>query len=185
MFPLFPENQKPIPKIFSVKEKKKKKSNLPDFKFYPSNLTSKNFPDMCNVKFSLLFCIVYCSVNRLKINITPYGEINKRQLSVGDIIITFEPRHEKICLRESPTRQDTNWPGQLQRPARILKFRIYKLEVSFCLGSEQQRRWSDFADAQADLCYCCSHMAYDTFSHGLAHLDWTLDVMIWSTLDLY
>ena len=25
--------------------------------------------------FSLLFCIVYCSENRLKINITPYGEI--------------------------------------------------------------------------------------------------------------
>ena len=57
------------------------------------------------------------------------------------------------------TRQDTNWPAQLQRPARILKFRIYKLEVSFCLGSEQQRRWSDCADAQADLRLCCSHMA--------------------------
>ena len=25
--------------------------------------------------FSLLVCIVYCSENRLKINITPYGEI--------------------------------------------------------------------------------------------------------------
>ena len=52
----------------------------------------------------------------------------------------IEPRHEKMCLRESPTRQDKNSPAQLQRPARILKFRIYKLEVSFCLGSEQQRR---------------------------------------------
>ena len=70
-----------------------------------------------------------------------------------------EPRHEKMCLRESPTRQDTNWPAQLQRPARILKFQIYKLHVSFCLGSEQQRRWSDCADAQADLRLCCSHMA--------------------------
>ena len=43
-----------------------------------------------------------------------------------------------MCLRESPTRQDTNWPAQLQRQARILKFRIYKLDVSFCLGSKQQ-----------------------------------------------
>ena len=43
-----------------------------------------------------------------------------------------------MCLRESPTRQDTNWLAQLQRPARILKFRIYKLEVSFCLGSEKK-----------------------------------------------
>ena len=71
----------------------------------------------------------------------------------------FEPRHEKMCLQESPTRQDTNWPAQLQRPARILKFWINKLEVSFCLGSEQQRRWSDCADVQADLRLCCSHMA--------------------------
>ena len=50
-------------------------------------------------------------------------------------------------------------PSQLQRPTRILKFRIYKLDVSFCLDSEQQRRWSDCADAQADLRLCCSHMA--------------------------
>ena len=71
----------------------------------------------------------------------------------------FELRHEKMCLRRSPTRLDTNWPAQQQRPARILKFRIYKLVVSFCLGSEQQRRWTDCADAQADLRLCCSHMA--------------------------
>ena len=30
--------------------------------------------------FSLLFCIAYCSENRLKINITPYGEIFYRDL---------------------------------------------------------------------------------------------------------
>ena len=82
----------------------------------------------------------------------------------------YEPRHEKMCLLESPTRQDTNWLAQLQRPVRILKFRIYKLEESFCLGSEQQRRWSACADAQADLRLCCSHMAKDTFSHGLAYI---------------
>ena len=65
----------------------------------------------------------------------------------------------EMCLRESPTRQATNWPAQLQRPARILKFRIYKLEVSFCLGSEQQRHWSDCADSQADLRFCYAHIA--------------------------
>ena len=57
-----------------------------------------------------------------------------------NLYILYEPRHEKMCLRESPTRQDTNCPAQLQRQARILKFRIYKLDVLFCLGSEQQRR---------------------------------------------
>ena len=65
----------------------------------------------------------------------------------------YEPRHDKMCLRESLTRQDINWSAQLQRPARILKFGIYKL------GSEQQRRWSDCADAQADLRLYCLHMA--------------------------
>ena len=39
-----------------------------------------------------------------------------------ELLIPYEPRREKMCLRESPTRQDTNWPAQLQRPARILKF---------------------------------------------------------------
>ena len=57
--------------------------------------------------------------------------------------ITTEPRHEKTCLRKSPTRQDTNWPAGLQKPARIYKFRIYKLEVSCCLdnkGADQTAR---------------------------------------------
>ena len=39
------------------------------------------------------------------------------------------------------------------------------------LSSEQQRCWSDSADAQADLRLCCSHMTYDTFSHGPAQMD--------------
>ena len=30
---------------------------------------------------------------------------------------TFEPRHEKMCLREFPTRSDSNWPAQLQKLA--------------------------------------------------------------------
>ena len=33
----------------------------------------------------------------------------------------------------------------------------------YLIGSEQQRRWSDRADVQADLRFCCSHMAYTGF----------------------
>ena len=57
-FPLFPENQKSIPK-FCIGKK-----------------LLKNVTLQCNVKFSLLFlhCYLYCSENRLKINITLYGE---------------------------------------------------------------------------------------------------------------
>ena len=33
-----------------------------------------------------------------------------------------EPRHDKICLREFPTRPDTNRHAQPQKLARVLKF---------------------------------------------------------------
>ena len=69
-----------------------------------------------------------------------------------------EPRHEKTCLREFPTRSDSNRPAQPQKLAWGLKFWIQKLETLHYLGSEQQRHWSDCADAQADLRLCCSHM---------------------------
>ena len=35
----------------------------------------KIFIYMADVKFSFLLCIVYCSENRLKINITPNGDL--------------------------------------------------------------------------------------------------------------
>ena len=65
---------------------------------------------------------------------------------------------DKMCLREFPTRPDSNWPAQLQKLAWGLKFWLQKLETLHYLGSEHQRRWSDCADAQADLRLCCSHM---------------------------
>ena len=38
--------------------------------------------------------------------------------------ILYEPRHEKMCLRESPTRLDTNRPAQPKKLARVLKFQL-------------------------------------------------------------
>ena len=35
-----------------------------------------------------------------------------------------DPRHDKTCLREFPTRPDTNRPAQPQKLARVLKFRL-------------------------------------------------------------
>ena len=90
------------------------------------------------------------------------------------------------------TRYDSNRPAQLHRLARFvlrlnvpvnnfsvisgrshrflgnrlargLQFWIQKLVVLYYLTSEQQRRWSDCADAQADLRLCCSHMAKTGF----------------------
>ena len=64
---------------------------------------------------------------------------------------------------------DSNQPAHLQKLARILKLWIYQVYIYFCLSREQQRCWSDCADAQADLHLCCSHMAH-TFPHDLAHM---------------
>ena len=38
--------------------------------------------------------------------------------------ITIEPRHDKTCLREFPTRPDANRPAQPQKLARVLKFQL-------------------------------------------------------------
>ena len=55
-----------------------KKCNSPDFIFYLSKLTTKIFPIWCNINFGHVFFallyIVYCNEERLKINITSYGE---------------------------------------------------------------------------------------------------------------
>ena len=41
------------------------------------------------------------------------------------------------------------------RLARVLKFRLKQVQVLYYPGSEQQRRWSDCADVEADLRLCC------------------------------
>ena len=69
-----------------------------------------------------------------------------------------EPRHEKTCLREFPTRSGSNWPAQLQKLARVLKFRLYNLEILYYIIREQQRRWSDCADAPLLFAYDISHI---------------------------
>ena len=45
-----------------------------------------------------------------------------RKFTVYGFDNTSEPRHEKMYLRESLTRPDTNWPAQPQKLARFLKF---------------------------------------------------------------
>ena len=75
-----------------------------------------------------------------------------------------------MCLQKFPTRLDTNEPAQPQKLFRVLKFWLQNLEILYDLSSEQQRRLSDCADAQADLHLCCSHMTKDTSSHGPAHV---------------
>ena len=55
------------------------------------------------------------------------------------------PRHEKTCLQGFPTRQDSNWPAQLQRQARVLKlgfskYRYYTIHAENNKGADQTAR---------------------------------------------
>ena len=79
-------------------------------------------------------------------------------------------RHEKTCLRGLRPGRTKNRSAQPQKLDRGLTFRIRKLKVFYYLVSEQQRCWSDCADAQADLRLCCSHMALTYFFHVVSHL---------------
>ena len=71
------------------------------------------------------------------------------------------PRHEKTCLREFPTRSDSNWPAQLQKLARVLKF----LETRGIILSRQRttRALIRLRGCQADLSLYCLHMAKTDF----------------------
>ena len=71
----------------------------------------------------------------------------------------YEPRHDKTCLREFPTRPDTNRPAQPQ------KFEISVIESTDIILSKQRT-----TKALIRLRGCCSHMTLDTFSHGPAHM---------------
>ena len=48
----------------------------------------------------------------------------------------IEPRRDKTCLREFPTRSDTNRPAQLQKLARVLK--ILAIESRDIILSKQR-----------------------------------------------
>ena len=72
-------------------------------------------------------------------------------------------RHEKMCLRESSTMQDANWPAQLQRPARFLKFPIYKTRGIIL-------SWQRTTKALIRLRGCAGWSAPLLFAYGIRHI---------------
>ena len=97
----------------------------------------------------------------LILSFLPISAPAKKRIKI--LAILSEPCHEKICLRESPTRQDTNWPAQLQRQARILKFQIYKLEVIIL-------SWQWTTKVLFRLRGCAGWSAPLLFTYGISHI---------------
>ena len=75
--------------------------------------------------------------------------------TAGNVYIWATTRENVSSGVSNQARHKRNWSAQPQKLARFLKFRLKNLEISYYLSSEQQRRWSDCADAQADLRLCC------------------------------
>ena len=70
------------------------------------------------------------------------------------------------------TRYDSNRPAQPHRLATVLRFWIQQVDLLYYLCSEQQRCWSDCADAQADMRLCCSHWHKQVFSWCGSFIPW-------------
>ena len=110
--------------------------------------------------------------------------------------ILYEPRHEKTCLREFPTRSDSNWPAQLQKLAWVLKFRLYNLEILYYLSSENKgadqtarmrrlicafvvRTWHKIHFLMARLIYFWTNKFKMRTIHNFHTLDSSDDVIFW------
>ena len=131
------EKKKKKKKLLFCKKKKKKKieknrslHKITDFFFFffffctkikisRSLLIFKNKIRKPRYQFGVdLHCFII-------INIVNFRMLQKLGvITIISLILLFEPRHDKTCLREFPTRPDTQRPAQPQPLARVLKFRL-------------------------------------------------------------
>ena len=84
--------------------------------------------------------------------------------------IIFEPLHDKTNKMTCMPSEDTEQPGHPPSLIRAFAVRMEKPWVLGCPWSAQLRLWSDWADAQADLSLCWTHMSFCWFCRALTHL---------------
>ena len=83
---------------------------------------------------------------------------------------TYEPPHDKTNKLACAPSKDSDQPGHPPSLIGVLTVRMKKAWVLSYLLSAQQRLWSDWADAQADLSLCWALMPFCWFCHGAAHV---------------
>ena len=86
------------------------------------------------------------------------------------LYITFEPAHDKTYNKTYVTSKDSDQPVH---PSSMTRFLVYpSLDSPEVVEGtyDQQRLWSDCADAQADLSLRWSRKSYCRFCHALAYL---------------
>ena len=66
--------------------------------------------------------------------------------------------------------EDSDQPAHSRSLIRIFTGRILDGQGCRVFSCRQQRLWSDYSDAQADLSLRCVHMSEGTFSHAAAKI---------------
>ena len=82
----------------------------------------------------------------------------------------FEPAHDKTYKIACAPSEDSDQPGHPPSLIRVFAVPMKKDWVFSYPLSAQQRLWSDWADAQAELSLRWAHMPFCWFCHALAHL---------------
>ena len=96
-------------------------------------------------------------------------DVPLQQHSLVSTFVIWASSQEKLSSG-CPTKWVSNHAPQLQRLASELKFRVLQVYILYFSKSEQQRRWSDCADAQAGLRLCCTQTPEDRLSRDEAHI---------------
>ena len=83
---------------------------------------------------------------------------------------TNEPPHDKTNILACAPSEDSDQPGHPPSLIRVFTVQMKKAWVLSYPLSVQQRLWSDWADAQADLSLCWAHMPFCLFCHDAAQI---------------
>ena len=116
-----------------------------------------------------------CGLHRLFLTPTTIA-YNDEQLK------PYEPRHDKMRLREFRTRPDTNWPAQPQKLATV--FKILAIESSDIMLSKQRT-----TKALIRLCGCAGWSASLLFAYDIRHIfpspgsyPWNIELILYTQL---
>ena len=82
-------------------------------------------------------------------------------------MILLEPAHDKIYKMACTPSNDSGQPGHPPSLIRVFAVRMMNDRVLSYPLSAQPRLWSDWADAQADLCLRLAHMPFCRFCRAL------------------
>ena len=93
----------------------------------------------------------------------------RRHFFLDSIHLIIEPAYDKTNNMACAPSEDSDQPGHPPYPIRVC-CALNRLLRTQAFSCGQQRLWSDWADAQADLSLRWAHMPFCWFCHALAHL---------------